>query len=230
LPGYGGFLLAKEVNTLSKIFTSEARPLTFIVGGGKATTKAKFLQRIVEEADFLMVGGVLANIFLKVQGYKVGRSVADAESVEFVKHLKFKPNQLILPEDFVVAPSIDEHSSIRTVDYSQVADNEYILDIGPKSIKKFDSIIQKSKTVVWNGPLGYYELARFAQGTHRIAEILVESKAKKIIGGGDLVGVLSELVTRNKFNYVSTGGGAMLEFLAGEKLPGLEALGYYNKN
>ena len=228
LPSYAGLLMAKEIKILSEVFESKARPLTFVVGGGKATTKDKFLKKIVKEADFILIGGVLANVFLKSKGYIIGRSKADEESIRFVSGLKFRPGQLVLPDDFITGDILDESARTRIVDRFGIKDKEYFLDIGPESLKKFAAVIEKSKIVVWNGPLGYYEMSKFAQGTLTLGKILASSKAKKIIGGGDLIAALSEFVKGKKFDHVSTGGGAMLEFLAGERLPGLEALGYYN--
>lgn len=228
LPSYAGFLMDKEVKILGEVFESKVRPLTFVVGGGKATTKDKFLKKIVKEADFILIGGVLANVFLKSKGYIIGRSKADEKSIKFVSGLKFKPGQLVLPDDFITGDIIDESARTRVVDRLGIKDREYFLDIGPESLKKFAAVIEKSKIVIWSGPLGYYEVSKFAQGTLTLGKILAFSKAQKIIGGGDLIAALSEFVKGKKFDHVSTGGGAMLEFLAGERLPGLEALGYYN--
>lgn len=228
LPSYAGFLLQREVEALSTVFHEPRRPLVFIVGGGKPTTKAKFLAKIAKAADYILVGGVLANIFLKAQGQRIGRSVADEESIALVQNLPFKPDQLVLPEDFVVADELQKNASTRIVDTAQIEEDEFFVDIGPKSLQKFARVIAEAQTIVWNGPLGYYEIPKFAQGTYAVGELVASSHATKVIGGGDLTAALRELIAEGKFDHVSTGGGAMIQFLSGERLPGLEALGYYN--
>lgn len=228
LPSYAGLLMEKEVEALSHVFDEHARPVTFVVGGGKATTKAAFLKNISDKADVVAVGGVLGNIFLASKGIFIGASVTDVESVSLVKDLTFRDGQLVLPLDAIVSEDPVMPRAVREVLMGEVKDNEYILDVGKKTLAVIGELVARSKTVVWNGPLGRYEVAEFAKGTRLLAQMLAQSKAKVIIGGGDLTSALYPFIEQKCFYHVSTGGGAMLEFLSAGRLPALEALGYYS--
>lgn len=228
LPSYAGLLLEREVSVLDSIFSSsEMRPLLCIVGGGKATTKSAFLKTISMRADFIVVGGVLAHSFLASQGVALGKSTVDSASTEFVKSLRFKPGALYIPRDAIVSAMKEKPEHARAAAMSDIKDDEFIMDIGPRSLEDLRSLIAQSRTIVWNGPFGHYEVPEFAKGTFAIADML-EGK-QSIIGGGDLTAALGPWIARNAFYHASTGGGAMLEFLGGRRLPGLVALGYYGK-
>lgn len=226
LPSYAGLLMEHEVAVLGDIFMQRARPLTFVVGGGKVFTKAMFLKHIAREADYIIVGGVLGNMLLKLKGMNIGKSSIDGKSVALVDKIHFGDN-LFVPCDVVVSKKQDIPDHVRVVAASDVADDEYILDVGEKTLSNMQEIIMRSKTVVWNGPFGLYEIAEFAKGTYIFADMLTHTKARVIIGGGDLTAALAPWIETKSFYHVSTGGGAMLEFLSQTPLPGLKALGYY---
>ncbi|MBI5079593.1 phosphoglycerate kinase [Candidatus Wolfebacteria bacterium] len=208
IPSYGGPLLMKEIENLSRAIELPSQEKTLIIGGGKAGTKLPVIENFLDKAEHILIGGVIANVFLKASGMDIGKSIIDDEYLPRAKKYLKIHRELAIPEDFTIR-------------------NEMILDIGPKTISKFRDIIIKSKTIVWNGPLGKAEIPEFSLGTKKIAEAIVESGAFSIVGGGDTIAVLEELDIIKKINYVSPSGGAMLEFLAGNRLPGLKALGCY---
>lgn len=215
LPGYMGPLMEKEVMNLSKAFDPE-RPFLFILGGAKISTKIPLLKKFLGIADHVLVGGASANNLYKAKGYEVGKSVIDEDAMggldEYVKNPK-----LFLPEDIVVL----EHAVEKHID--QVGADETIVDIGAASIEALRSTVIGAKLIVWNGPLGFYEKG-FTGGSKKLVELMLESKATTIVGGGDTVALLDSLGVTKKFSFVSTAGGAMLDFLANGTLPGLEAL------
>lgn len=207
LPSYAGFLIQEEVTVLGKVINAPKDGKIIIIGGAKAETKAPVIKRFIDNCDAVLVGGVIANDILKEKGQDIGSSVADMNSKELLKGLDINNPRLIVPVDFVVF------------------DNK-ILDIGKKTIRKYCDIISQAKTIIWNGPMGMFEDERFAMGTNEIAKAVIDSQAFKIIGGGDTIASVDKIYL-NKFNFVSTGGGAMLAFLASNELPGLRALNYY---
>lgn len=228
LPCYAGLLLKKEVDALRVVFPKPKRPLTFIMGGGKATSKLKLLQRVLKEADYVILGGVLANSVLKFQGYSVGASVVDPLALKIIKRNRHALNKILLPDDFSVAGRLASRATYKYKSINEIGPKDLLLDIGRDSINRFRPVIARSKTIVWNGPMGFYEVPSFRRGTEVLAWEVGKSKAFSILGGGDLTAAVSEFPFVGKFKHISTGGGAMLEFLAGEKLPGLKALGYYS--
>ena len=180
-----------------------------IIGGAKAETKVPVIKNLINRADFILTGGVVANDILKEKGQDMGSSVVDENSKELLAGLDINDPKLLVPEDFVVF------------------DNK-ILDIGEKTLQKYADVVSRASVIIWNGPMGLFENPSFAMGTQKIAEAIANSNAYKIIGGGDTISAVSKFKIQNsKFNFISTGGGAMLAFLAGQRLPGLEALGYY---
>lgn len=218
LPSYAGFQLEEEVKNLSKAFEKPKHPFLFILGGAKFSTKMPLIEKYLKLADHIFIGGALANDFLKAKGYEVGKSLVDESDYDIKKILEDK--KLILPVD-VVVKSGDELINKKA---NEVGKHEIILDIGEKTVQNLASVIEKSKFILWNGPLGKYEDGG-AEATKKILKLVASSKAESLIGGGDTVALISELKMEKKFSFVSTGGGATLDFLANGTLPGIKALG-----
>jgi len=210
LPSYAGLLIKEEVARLQKAADAPKNGKVVVVGGAKAKTKVPVIKKFLDSAELILLGGVVANDVLKERGQDMGDSVVDANSKELLSGLDINSLQLLVPEDFVVF------------------DNK-ILDIGEKTIQKYADAVSRASVVIWNGPMGLFENPAFSTGTQNIAEAIAISDAYKIIGGGDTISAISKFrnIDMSKFDFVSTGGGAMLAFLAGQRLPGLEALGYY---
>jgi phosphoglycerate kinase len=218
LPSYAGLQLEAEIKNLSHVFKNPKRPFLFILGGAKFSTKLPLIQKYLKLADQVFIGGAILNVFFKAKGYEIGKSVVDDLNYGVKDILKNK--KLILPIDVLV------QSGNRLINKKadQVRKNEYILDIGSESVKMIKPYIQKSKLILWNGPLGKYENGGDI-ATEKILKLVAHSGAESIIGGGDIVSIVSKLKIENKFTFVSTGGGATLEFLAKGTLPGIKALG-----
>jgi phosphoglycerate kinase len=217
LPSYAGFQLEEEIKNLSKVFKKPKRPFLFILGGAKFSTKIPLIQKYLKLADCVFVGGSLTNIFLKARGYEIGDSLLENINYNFKKIIKNK--KLILPKDVVVKLG----SKLINKKIDEVKKGEIILDIGDKSVKNLIQFIKKSKSVLWNGPLGKYEDGG-GKATEKILKFLSKTKTESIVGGGDIVSLVSKLKLENKFTFVSTGGGATLEYLAKGTLPGIKAL------
>lgn len=221
LPSYAGLLVQKEVAELGKALTP-AHPSIAIIGGAKFSTKEPVLKKLLATYDHVFVGGALANDFLKVLGKPVGTSLvsdADATSInELAKHPK-----LLLPKDCVVAAMGADRSTGRVCSVDEVGEREAILDNGPETVAMLDDIIRRAKTVLWNGPLGNYEHG-FIEGTEALATVIARSSAHSIIGGGDTVAAIEARGVESRISFISTGGGAMLDFLASGTLPGIETL------
>lgn len=224
LPSSAGFLLTKEVEVLTKAYTHPKKPLCIVMGGGKISTKINLIMRFFDKADHILIGGALANTLLSAKGYAIGKSKTDSAMIEKIKDLDITSKKIHLPVDTVVVKEISVDAPVQIKGAGNIADDEIILDIGPDTIYLFSHIVEDSKMVIWNGPLGLFEMKKFAKGTNEFAKALVKAKAFEIIGGGDTITALDKIKLLNKFDFVSTGGGAMLEFLAGEDLPGIEAL------
>ncbi len=228
LEAYAGLLMEKEIKHLSPLLDKKiARPLTMIFGGAKIDTKIGIIQHFLKKADYFLMGGALANTFLYAAGYEVGSSLYEKDKKEIAKKIMKdrKNDSFILPEDVILAEKISNTAKTKNSLISKIESNLKILDIGTKSAKKYCEIISKSKTVIWNGPLGLCEFKPFQKGTETVAKCLSKTKCISIIGGGDTADSLKRLrIKPEKFTHVSTGGGACIEFLSGEKLPGIEAL------
>lgn len=216
LPSYAGILFEEEVSNLSSAFNPE-HPFLFILGGAKFETKMPLIEKFLRLADFVFVGGALANDFFKEKGYETGLSVLSDKKFNLEKILN--SDKLLLPVDVVVK----NNQGVFIKRPSQVLKEDKILDDGPATISMLEKKLSQSKFVLWNGPLGDYEKG-FREGAVELARAIARSKAKSIIGGGDTLAVVSKLNLENKFSFISTGGGAMLDFLANETLPGIEAL------
>jgi len=217
LPSYAGLQLEEEVKNLSHAFLKPKHPFLFILGGAKFSTKIPLIKKYLKLADHVFVGGALATDFLKAQGYEVGQSLVDDTNYGIEKILKNK--KLILPSDVVVRSG----DVLVNKKVSEVKKDEIILDIGKESIENILPIIQKSKLILWNGPLGKYENGG-GVSTKKILKLVAASKAESIIGGGDTVALISEMKVEKDFSFISTGGGATLEYLANGTLPGIKAL------
>lgn len=216
IPAYAGPLLSEEIEELSKAF-NPPKPFLFILGGAKFDTKLPLIEKFESIADTIFVGGALANDIYKDKGFEVGLSMVSKKPVN-LRHIEVSP-KLLVPADVIIANSLAKE--VRTPD--KVAPEDKILDAGPQTISQLADLLSETAFVVWNGPLGDYEKG-FSQGTEGLALAITESKAKSIIGGGDTIAVVAKLGLLDKFSFVSTGGGAMLDFLTQGTLPGIEAL------
>lgn len=226
-----GPLMAAEIEALTKAVTEAKHPLVAIVGGSKVSTKLTILSNLAEKVDHLVVGGGIANTFLLATGHKIGKSLAEPELVDECKKvlakLSAKGAALPLPTDVVVAKEFSETSEHRTCKIEDVADDEMILDVGPESAKVLADVVSQSQTVVWNGPVGVFEMKPYADGTRVLGEAIAKRTAEgafSIVGGGDTINALSVFGLTDKVSYISTGGGAFLEFLEGKTLPAIAAL------
>ncbi|MEK7520164.1 MAG: phosphoglycerate kinase [Patescibacteria group bacterium] len=224
VPSYAGLLLAEEVRVLHGAYHKPKLPLVIVMGGAKIETKAKLIKRFFDKADNILLGGIIANFVLKVKGIAIGKSVVSEEASGWLRELNWTSSKLHLPVDVVVAREVSEHTKTATVGVGNVGDDEMILDIGRDTCELFSHITERAGTIIWNGPMGFFELSPFADGTIALAKAMARSRAFTIAGGGDSVVVLNELGLSDNINFMSTGGGAMLDFLADEPMPGIEAL------
>ncbi len=224
LPSYAGFLLNNEVSVLSNIYNNPDKPLVIAIGGAKAPTKVEVIKRFLDKADHILVGGVMANVIMEASGVFIGKSKADGDAEKELSEIDLSLSKLHIPIDVVTAKEVSENAKTKIVGISAVSDDSIILDIGPETIDLFSEIVKDAKTVVWNGPLGYSEIKSFAKGTNTFAKNLCKGNAYKIVGGGDSITALDKIGMLDQIDFVSTGGGAMLEFLAGNKMPGIESL------
>nr|MBC7245167.1 phosphoglycerate kinase [Chloroflexota bacterium] len=225
LPAVAGFLMERELTFLGKALAEPARPFVAILGGAKVSDKIGVIENLLPKVDWLIVGGGMANTFLKALGYEVGASLVEDDKVELAKDLlKRAGNKLMLPIDVVIADAFAADARYQTVPVEQVLPGWRILDIGPQSVKRFNKVLKNAKTVVWNGPMGVFEFPVFAAATVAIAKSLAETDATTIIGGGDSAAAVEQAGVADKMTHISTGGGASLEFLEGRVLPGVAAL------
>ena len=231
LPAVAGFLLEKEVDTLTGIFAEPERPFVAIVGGSKVSTKLTILKHLAPLVDTLIVGGGIANTFLLAEGHHIGTSLAEpalvGECKEVMKIMKEKGGHLPLPVDVVVAHHIGYDAGFRICDLDDIEADEMILDIGPKTSKMLAEYLKDAKTIIWNGPVGVFEMDNFKEGTRDLAEKVAEATANgafTIVGGGDTIAAAKAFNVAEKVSYISTGGGAFLEFLEGKTLPAVAAL------
>ena len=224
-PAGTGFLLEKEINVLSKVLKNPSRPLIAIIGGVKISTKIRVIEQFLKTADHLLLGGKIFEPLLQVKEVLIGRPWLEEEIIEQVKKINLTDPKIHLPIDSLVClPNLEEGYS-RKAGIGSIRKEEEIFDIGPETIKLFSNLIKEAKMLVWSGPLGYFEREPFDAGSKAIAQAIVRNHtAFKIAGGGDTDAFLAKYNFREKFDHVSTGGGAMLEFLSGEKLPGITAL------
>ena len=223
-----GPLLVSELEILEKVMKKPAHPIVAIIGGSKVSTKLALLDSLVNKVDALIIGGGIANTFLAAEGYTVGRSLHEPDLIDEAERLtqeaKNRGSEIPLPIDVVVAERLTENTeaSVRLV--SQIDDHEKIFDIGPDTIKAFIAVIKKAKTILWNGPVGAFEIEAFADGTKALSKAIAESKAYKVAGGGDTLAAIEKYQISDKIDYISTGGGAFLTVLEGKPLPVIDAL------
>ena len=228
LPAVSGFLIEKELQFLGGAVTNPQRPFVAILGGAKVSDKIGVIDNLLEKVDTLMIGGGMAYTFFKAQGYEIGKSICELDKLDLAKDLMEKAKQkevkLILPVDTVIAKEPGEDVETKTVKCTEIPDDWEGFDIGQETIKIFREELKNAKTVVWNGPLGVFEIDKFAIGTNEIAKALADIDATTIIGGGDSAAAVKKAGLEDKMTHISTGGGASLEFLEGKKLPGIECL------
>lgn len=227
IPAVAGFLIEKEIEIMGKALNAPERPFVAILGGAKVSDKIGVINNLLEKVDGLVIGGGMAYTFLKAQGFSIGKSLVEEDKVEYAMEMinkaKSKGVNLYLPVDHVVAAEFKADAEAKVVE-GYIPDGYMGLDIGPKSIKIFKEALEKSKTIIWNGPMGVFEMPAFAVGTKAIAEVLSKVDGTTIIGGGDSAAAVEQLGYAEKMTHISTGGGASLEFLEGLELPGISAL------
>lgn len=223
-----GVLLAKELDSLAKLVAHPAHPVVAVVGGSKVSTKLSVLKKLAEMVDGLIVGGGIANTFLAAEGKNIGKSLSEPdladEALAIARTIKSKGGQLPLPIDVVVAKKFAADAPAATKSIEDVDDDDMILDVGPRSRERFDHLLRNAKTIMWNGPVGVFEFEAFAQGTQALTRSIAESPAYTLAGGGDTLAAINVFGAEGKIDYVSTGGGAFLEFIEGKTLPAVEAL------
>jgi phosphoglycerate kinase len=232
LPAFAGRTLQAELEAFEKVLDKPARPVVAIVGGAKISTKLDLLSNLLAKVDVLIIGGAMANTFLMAQGKQVGRSLVERDLLDTAQKImdqaKAAKREIVLPVDAVVAEKFEANAPSRVVDVNAVPDNAMILDIGPKSVEQVISVLARAKTLVWNGPFGAFEMEPFDNGTVSVAEAAAElTQAGKLVtvaGGGDTVAALNVAGVVDRLTYVSTAGGAFLEWLEGKPLPGVEVL------
>ncbi len=226
-----GYLIENELKSLQKVLNNNEKPFTAILGGAKVSSKIIVIEKLLEKVDNLIIAGGMTYTFIKAQGGKIGSSLVEDDYLDMAKNLINKAElsgvNLILPVDSVNADKFSENANTEVTPVNEIKDGWMGLDIGNKTIKLFSEIIKNSKTILWNGPAGVFEMDKFANGTIKIAEALVDATSKgayTLIGGGDSVAAIKKYHLEDKVSYVSTGGGAMLEFLEGKDLPGISAM------
>ena len=225
LPAVAGFLLEKEIQYLDKAIEEPKRPFVAILGGAKVSDKIGVIKNLLTKADTILIGGGMANTFFKAQGYPVADSLVEDDALDTARELvKEGGSKLRLPVDVVIADAFDNDAASKVTDVGPVPDGWRILDIGPETVENFSKVIKEAGTVVWNGPMGVFEMPNFAKATFAVAQAVADSNAVSIIGGGDSASAIKKSGLADKISHISTGGGASLEMLEGIQLPGLAAL------
>jgi phosphoglycerate kinase len=225
LPAVAGFLLEKEIEYLGNAVAEPTRPFVAILGGAKVSDKIEVIKNLLTKADKVLIGGGMANTFFKAQGYAMGSSLVEEDALDTAKELLATGgDKLCLPVDMVIADKFAADANTKTLPIGDVEDGWSILDVGPETVKEFSAMVASAGTVVWNGPMGVFEMAPFAKGTFGLAEAVANSSATTIVGGGDSVAAVKQSGLADKITHISTGGGASLEMLEGKILPGLAAL------
>ena len=228
LPSAAGLLLQSEVDALSRVVDQPDKPFALILGGAKVSDKIGVIDHLLDKVDLVLIGGGMANTFLKAKGYSIGKSLVEEDNVEVAEEVIQRTGrggvELLLPVDAVVAERMAADAAARTVAVDSVPDDAAIFDIGPATIESFANALQRARTIVWNGPMGVFELAPFSSGTAGVARAVAESSGFTLVGGGDSVAAIAKIGVSDRISHISTGGGASLEFLEGKSLPGIAAL------
>lgn len=228
LPSYAGFLIEKEVKFMAPLLENPDKPFVAIIGGSKVSSKISVLESLVRTCNTIVIGGGMAYTFLAVQGHSIGKSLVEEDYKEtaasFLAKAKEKGVQVILPVDHLCGEEFKEDTAVIKVDCADIPQNLIGMDIGPKTVELIVAAVTKAKSVVWNGPMGVFEFNSFANGTLTVAKALAQSSATTVVGGGDSVAAINKFDLADKISHVSTGGGASLEFLEGQVLPGIKAL------
>ncbi|MFV8364095.1 phosphoglycerate kinase [Flavobacterium sp. ZT3P35] len=226
-----GLLLAKEIESLNKVLKNSEKPVTAVLGGSKVSSKITVIENILDKVDHMIIGGGMTFTFVKALGGKIGNSICEDDkqelALEILRLAKEKGVQIHIPVDVIAADSFSSTAHTQTVDVNEIPDGWQGLDAGPKSLEQFQKVIMDSKTILWNGPLGVFEMENFAHGTIALGNFIAESTANgafSLVGGGDSVAAVKQFGLEDKMSYVSTGGGAMLEMLEGRTLPGIAAI------
>jgi phosphoglycerate kinase len=222
-----GFLMMKEIESLEKALVNPQKPYVAILGGAKVSDKIGVIQNLLDKVNTLLIGGGMAYTFLKAEGFQVGKSLVEEDQIGFSLNLLEKAKgkiKFLLPSDHIAAERMDIQAKREIVKNDKIPSGWICLDIGPETVKIFSEEIKSAKTIVWNGPMGVFEMEPFSQGTFAIAKAIANSSAFSIVGGGDSVSAVNKAGVADKVSHISTGGGASLEFLEGKKLPGIEAL------
>ena len=230
LPSYAGLQLETEINALKKVTTEIKKPITCIIGGSKISTKIGIIKNLIPKFDNIVIVGGMANNIIDYKGNNIGKSIKEPNCEMIIKEIfensKNHSCKIFFPEDVLVGKNKNDKSKVKELDI--IEDDDMILDIGPKTIKKIKNIIDSSKTILWNGPAGYFENPNFARGSHEIAKEIVkknkDNSIYSVIGGGDTIALINQINLAEEFNFVSTAGGAFLEYLEGKELPGIKAL------
>ena len=224
-PGVAGFLLEKEIQYLSSAVEDPKRPFVAILGGAKISDKIGVIKNLLSKADKVLIGGGMANTFFAAQGYEMADSLVQEEAIDTAKEiLAAGSDKLVLPVDLVIANAFDNDAEKQVVEVGNIPEGWRVLDIGPKTVELYSNLVADAATVVWNGPMGVFEMPEFAKGTFAVAKAVADSNAISIIGGGDSVAAIQESGLADKVTHISTGGGASLEMLEGLVLPGVAAL------
>ncbi|EGC84503.1 phosphoglycerate kinase [Anaerococcus hydrogenalis] len=223
-----GFLIEKEIEIMGKALENPERPFVSILGGAKVSDKIGVIENLISKVDYILIGGGMAYTFLKAQGKEIGKSLLEEDkmdlSLELIKKAEANNVKILLPKDVVIADEIKDDAETEIVDIDNIPTDKEALDIGPETAKEYADIIKDAKTVVWNGPMGVFEVKVFANGTNEVAKALADSSATTIVGGGDSALAIEQAGFKDKITHVSTGGGASLEFLEGKTLPGIDCI------
>ncbi|MEE1130703.1 MAG: phosphoglycerate kinase [Caryophanon sp.] len=228
IPAVSGLLMQKELEVLGKALSAPEKPFTAIIGGSKVKDKIGVIENLLNEVDHLLIGGGLSFTFVKALGYEIGNSLLEEDKIElaksFIEQAKAKGVELHLPVDAVVAKEFSKDAETQVVDIDAIPEGWMGLDIGPKTVAQFEEVIKSSKLIIWNGPMGVFEMDKFANGTRSVAEAMATTKGYTIIGGGDSAAAVEKFNVADDMNHISTGGGASLELMEGKDLPGIVAL------
>lgn len=228
LPAYAGLLIEKELVVMGQTLDNPKRPFLAIIGGAKVSTKIGVLKNLLSKVDSLIIAGGMAYTFYKAQGYEIGKSLLEEEGLDlakaFLAQVQSSKKTVLFPVDVIIADNFRNDAQTKTVNYKEIQPGWQGLDIGPESIKLFQEEIKKAKTIVWNGPVGVFEMDIFAKGTKLLAQSIAQSEAISIIGGGDSAAAIEKFGLSEKMTHISTGGGASLEFMEGKELPGIKVL------